>query len=373
MSKGRVKKTVFPGGNTCLGFYSFFNYIVGQEARRVFILKGGPGTGKSTLMKQIGEELLERGLDLEYFRCSSDPDSLDALAAPDYRVAILDGTDPHVVDPAYPGAVDEIVNLNYWDQAKLTSYKEKIINLKSRVKHCFAACYNSLRMAKLARDEERDCREQALDQQGFHRLAGGLFRQIFGEESAWGEGTPRERHLFASALTPRGIMHYVPSLLDEITMLYLIEGEPGSGKEMILRETAEYAYRAGLAVEVYHCAFDPAEIDLVVLPDRKIAILKRFPELNFDVDRGALPNLKSCEKIDCQPCLGKNALKNYAGELQEARELFDRCLQRGLAHLQQARALYIELEGYYHEAMDFQAVDRLRKEVLARMIDVIGL
>jgi ABC-type lipoprotein export system ATPase subunit len=49
MAEGRVKM-VFPGGNTCLGFYSFYNYIIGEEARRIFVLKGGPGTGKSTFM-----------------------------------------------------------------------------------------------------------------------------------------------------------------------------------------------------------------------------------------------------------------------------------------------------------------------------------
>jgi hypothetical protein len=42
MAKGKIKK-VFPGGNTCLGFYSFYNYIIGEEARRIFILKGGAG------------------------------------------------------------------------------------------------------------------------------------------------------------------------------------------------------------------------------------------------------------------------------------------------------------------------------------------
>ena len=40
------------GGNTSKGFYSRFDNIISpEEARRIFVIKGGPGTGKSTLMK----------------------------------------------------------------------------------------------------------------------------------------------------------------------------------------------------------------------------------------------------------------------------------------------------------------------------------
>jgi hypothetical protein len=370
MAEGRVKM-VFPGGNTCLGFYSFYNYIIGEDAQRIWVLKGGPGTGKSTFMKQIGKELLERGIDLEFHWCSSDRDSLDALAIPSHQLAILDGTEPHVVDPSYPGAVDEIVNLgDYWDQSKLASYKEEIISLRSRVKHQFATTYSSLRMAKLARDEEISCQDEALDYQCFHRLTGELFREIFSQNNSWGEGSPRERHLFASALTPQGIVHYLPSLLEGITFLYLLEGAPGSGKEMILRELAEYAYRCGCTVDVYHCAFDPANIDLVVLPGRKTAVLNLFKELDFDPE--SLSGLKYSERIDCNTCLDEQLLTKFERELQESRELFTVCLQRALYYLKEARTYYQQMEHYYREAMDFDAVERRSKEVLERILKIIG-
>ncbi|HHV35697.1 MAG TPA: hypothetical protein GXX59_09010 [Syntrophomonadaceae bacterium] len=369
MAEGRVKM-VFPGGNTCLGFYSFYNYIIGEEAQRIWVLKGGPGTGKSTFMKQIGKELLERGFDLEFHWCSSDHESLDALTIPRYQLAILDGTEPHVVDPCYPGAVDEIVNLgDYLDQTKLVPYKEEIISLRGRVKHQFATTYSSLRMAKLARDEEISCHEEALDYQCFHRLTGELFRQIFGQNNTWGEGSPDERHLFASALTPKGIIHYLPSLLDGITFLYLLEGDPGSGKEMILRELAEYAYRCGFTVDVYHCAFDPAQIDLVVLPERKIAVLNLFKELDFNTE--SLSGLRYCERIDCNTCLDDNLLTRFDRELRESRELFNGCLQRALYYLKEARTYYQQMENYYREAMDFDAVENRRKELFARILKLI--
>ncbi len=95
MAKGRLKK-VFPGGNTGQGFYSFYDYIIDQDATRIFVIKGGPGVGKSTFMRKIGEEMLERGYDVEFHCCSSDNGSLDGVVIPAIRVALLDGTAPHI-------------------------------------------------------------------------------------------------------------------------------------------------------------------------------------------------------------------------------------------------------------------------------------
>ncbi len=102
---------MFPGGNTSVGFYSYYDYILPQDrAKRIFVIKGGPGVGKSTFMKQIGNELVEKGYDAEFMHCSSDPDSLDGIVIPALEVAFIDGTAPHVVDPKNPGAVDETIH-----------------------------------------------------------------------------------------------------------------------------------------------------------------------------------------------------------------------------------------------------------------------
>ena len=159
-------------------------------------------------------------------------------------------------------------------------------------------------------------------------------------------------------------------MLDNLTFLYLIEGEPGSGKEAILKEVAEFAYRSGLTVEVYHCAFDPTLIDLVVLPQRKTAVLSVFKELDFVPE--SLPNLKYSESINCNVCLDDGVIMEYEQELREAGKLFDNCLERGLSYLKKARLFYGELEKHYLEAMDFDGIESCRKEVLERIINIVG-
>ena len=77
------------GANAPTGFYSLYDQMLDPEkARDIRILKGGPGCGKSTLMKQVGRAMEEAGHSVEYIYCSGDPDSLDAVIIPALGAAV---------------------------------------------------------------------------------------------------------------------------------------------------------------------------------------------------------------------------------------------------------------------------------------------
>ena len=90
------KVCFYLGANSPGGFYSLYDELLRpEEARSIYILKGGPGCGKSSLMRRVGAAMEEHGLDVEYIVCSGDPDSLDAVVIPALATAIVDGTAPH--------------------------------------------------------------------------------------------------------------------------------------------------------------------------------------------------------------------------------------------------------------------------------------
>ncbi len=94
------KVTFFLGANSPSGFYSLYDQMLPPaEARRVFLLKGGAGCGKSSLMRRVGAALEEAGEKAEYIVCSGDPGSLDAVIFPDLKAAIVDATAPHGAAP----------------------------------------------------------------------------------------------------------------------------------------------------------------------------------------------------------------------------------------------------------------------------------
>ena len=113
-----AERHYFPGNNTPLGFFSYYRYILGQrEAHKIICIKGGPGSGKSTFMKKTAKAFADLGEDIDYLHCSADEDSLDGVVLRNRKVALIDGTSPHITDPVTPGAVDKIVNLGeFWNE-----------------------------------------------------------------------------------------------------------------------------------------------------------------------------------------------------------------------------------------------------------------
>ena len=124
----------------------FSRTLSGEDARRVYLLKGGPGTGKSSLMKDLAAALQEEGFALELFFCSSDSHSLDAFSCPELGVAVVDATFPHVQEPQWPGSRDELIYLGaFWDGERLAERREEIAAAgQVKGKH-FAAAYRYFR------------------------------------------------------------------------------------------------------------------------------------------------------------------------------------------------------------------------------------
>ena len=133
------------GGFRC-NFDKVFNPLVFEK---IFILKGGPGTGKSTLMKRISS-YFEEELPVDKIYCSSDKNSLDGIIIykNEKRFAVIDGTAPHILDPKFPGVVEEIINLGeFWYEEHLSCRKDEIISLSKLKKKHYENGYNFLKSA----------------------------------------------------------------------------------------------------------------------------------------------------------------------------------------------------------------------------------
>ena len=63
----------FASQNTCEGFRCYFDTVFSQDSlKELWIVKGGPGTGKSHLMRSLARAWQEQGHRVELFACSSD-------------------------------------------------------------------------------------------------------------------------------------------------------------------------------------------------------------------------------------------------------------------------------------------------------------
>lgn len=365
MVKGKIKH-LYPGGNTSVGFYSYYSNIIDlTRATRVFVLKGGPGVGKSTFMRKIGDEMTERGYDIENHHCSSDNGSLDGVVIPALGIALIDGTSPHVVDPRYPGAVDEIINLGeYWDEAKLRGSREQILADSNLLGQLFLAAYSQLAEAKIARDDAEGCVTDCMDFLSVNKITLELIGEII--EGLQGcRKVPLARHLFCSAITPDGVKHFIESLLCGIEKLYLIKGLPGSGRSCLVETIAREAQLRGLDTEVYHCAFEPQRVDLVIIPEAKSAVLKDAGEVGFKPEtvKGLTINA-----VDLNGCLNQTKLEGSKDRLFSAGQRFASAFNRAIGYISEAKRVHDHMESLYVPAMDFEAIEKKRDNILQRIL-----
>lgn len=142
-------KKYFAGGNTSRGFVGFFDDIREYDrAGKTFIIKGGAGTGKSTLMKKVGAYIESKGADVDYFYCSGDSGSLDAVYARELNFVVLDGTAPHATEPKTLGAEDVYVDVAAGiDVKKISAHERTLKSLSAKKKNDYLNCYAYLRAA----------------------------------------------------------------------------------------------------------------------------------------------------------------------------------------------------------------------------------
>lgn len=138
----------FAAANGYGGFRSYFDEIFNpKEYTKIYILKGGPGTGKSTLMKSLYNALKDGATYTESIYCSSDPKSLDGIIIENEnkKVAVIDGTAPHEKDACFPGAIDKIINLgDGWDKRWLEAKRDDIISLCDEKRNAYKTAYSYL-------------------------------------------------------------------------------------------------------------------------------------------------------------------------------------------------------------------------------------
>jgi len=88
----------FAGAMTPQGQVCYYDNLT-QDIKNRYIVKGRPGTGKSTMTKKIAQAALNKGYDVEFYHCAFDPSSIDMIIIRELDFALLDGTAPHVFEP----------------------------------------------------------------------------------------------------------------------------------------------------------------------------------------------------------------------------------------------------------------------------------
>jgi hypothetical protein len=341
-------KKFFAAANTENGFRSLFDEIFAPERfRRIYILKGGPGTGKSTLMKKIGEAAEKRGYDAEYICCSSEPDSLDGILIEALSVAVLDGTAPHTTDPVYPGAVERIVNLGEaFDFRLLEEKRDDLLPLLQAKKDSYRTAYRFLSaVGRIEKENDELMRSFYLSEK-----ASAAIKRMISSFGARGNGQTKKRYI--SAICGKGV-YRLDTLAGQANKIYAITDKNGSG----------YLFMDTLYARLCEERFSMTVCRSPVTGERTEAIFLEEERILFTVDFGqelsfADKVINSMRFVDKEKMAQKRQRLRFIGKCRAA------VLDGAVSCFEEAGVFHREAERIYGACVNFSEIEIITKKII---------
>ena len=355
MDKG-LETRYFLGANTGAGYCSFYSHFLRQPGRCVHILKGGPGCGKSTFLRRLGEHAQSLGRHVVYLHCSGDPDSLDGVYFPAANIAYLDGTAPHLCDPSIFGVTGDYLDLGAFCRTEsLDTERIRQLSESCPLFHCRAYEY-------LAAAAALDARKQPgllfpEDRAAVRRRAAGTALREFGpvkKDAAPGSMEKR----FLSAITCEGRVRFGQTIETLADRVYLLDNACGLAEDY-LRVIREHALRRGFKLIVCPDPLLPERTEAVLVPKLRLAFLAA--EDDVALSNAAVRHIR----LDAVPDAGR--LRALRTQMRADTRLQRQAVDAAVRQLQAAKLMHDELEAVYRPCMDFDALTAFTERCAATL------
>lgn len=339
----------FLGANSNINFVSYFKQLQEQsDSLQLLILKGGPGSGKSSLMKKVLNYALLHKHDVEIIPCASDPDSIDAFIDKTADFAMMDGTAPHTEDPSLPGANHHILYTgDLWDTSILRQNSSKIKSLNGRIGDYHKGAGAYIKAASALLNENFEYSKKYINKS----LVTDFAKKIRHSFSKGNYETEKVRLL--SAVSVGEIKYFketLPLLADKI---FVIDDEFGGAADLLINKIKHDADFAGTQIISCPCSIMPHKTDHIIIPDAKIAVVtqNRFLPIDFGKKTSAESFYRQMPDL--------SLLKQRSSDAQML-------LGKACTLVKEAKLLHDDLEEIYKNAMDFSGMNGIFEEIIKK-------
>ena len=358
------RTSFFLGANTPEGFVSFFDELYNPyKSCNAYIIKGGPGTGKSTLMKKIGNFLQDKGYDTSFIYCSSDERSLDGLYVPALNLSIADGTSPHLLEPKFPGVSENIINTGeFWNKAELKKHENEIktLTVENSLHHRRSSSYLAA-AGKLNDENVRICRN-FLREDKIHSSAVRFSARECGKNK---KGEPGKKYkCFLSGITPSGCVFKDETVNTLCTRVIGIEDEYSAVSNLLCEECAYQVLKRGYDVIFCHCPMRPRECEHIIIPELSLCLITL---------KKTHPTALKCDRIIHAKRFMTEGIENHKRRLTFNRKVMQELLLQSVTCLKTAKSVHDRLEKIYIDAMDFDSLNNCEEKLkgeIASLADI---
>lgn len=344
-----MESCFFLGASTPRGFVSHYDTLF-DEARYLTVIKGGSGCGKSTFMRAIGRAAKERGLDVSYMLCSSDPASLDGVLLPQLSAAWVDGTAPHVLEPRLCGGGMNYLNFGeFYDSAAMQEKEEEIL----RVQRENAAQYPHVTACLAAADALRDSIRLTVETPANREEMAAIAECIaLSSLRPICDAQPHVRRRFLSAVTPQGLFFCQNTPAALCSRVYVLRDNYGLAP-LLLEVLQEKAQALGHAcIACYTPMLPDGQPTHLLIPSADTAVVSESALLPYNAPCFCRIDLNSTLPPKTRAAL-EFCVKTDASLLDHA-----------VAHLRAAKRHHDRLEALCKPFVDFSAIDLLTKRTL---------
>lgn len=324
---------------TPYGYISLLQELL-TEIKYIYCLTGGPGTGKSTMIKLIGIQLIDRGYDVDYIRSVREPDSVAGLFLPKQKLCMLDRNE-FVPGILHKGEVDREIDFNsLCRRSKLELNKDKIDELEANLIRMEMNISRNLRREYMPEDETitmdfmqdtsrsiqtflslkelTGCEQKIEDQPGLDEITEILSKIKKNKLSFY----------FLHCLQLDGWLNLAPKFIKDYDRICL-EGEDSA---KILRDILQEVRCLGQVMEIIVHPLKPYTIVGLVFPEKNLAVWKGNPS-----------------RLEEQGFVRKHSW-----------DLIDT--------LEKHKIAKTELKNLFNDSINFRGLDDLRSELLSSIL-----
>ena len=349
----------FLGTTTPAGFKGYFEPLRREPGMQMYLIKSGPGCGKSTLMKRLAVKAEQKGEPIQRIHCASDPDSLDGVIFLDKRAAIVDSTAPHVMEPDAPGAEEQVVSLYHTlDADALHAHADEVKRLFAQNTALRSRAARYIASAGSLLLDSRRAEACSANFEKVRRYVKRLCTRLLPRT----EGTASEELRLLSAITPKGMVFYrgtVEALADRYVVF---RDDYGAVSRLLLELIRAEALARGYHIITCPCAMHPEDqIDHIFIPALRLAFL---------TDNLWHPiQLPGVQAVRCTRFVDRENLSGFRARLRFNDRAASELIDQAVALMAQAKNCHDELETYYRAAVDFDQVNA----VAANCQKILGL
>ncbi|WP_235857488.1 hypothetical protein [Paenibacillus albiflavus] len=355
----------FARGNTAHGAHFLYKSAF-DGLNKIFVLTGPQGTGKSTVIRNLTNNLLDKGQHVQCFHSPLRPDDLDGIILTESKIGIIDG---QVCEGISENEVGEINFIDFGEALDnsliLLEHTRMIEDLRGKLASAYSQAYETFLTALRIHDEWEKYYIKSMDFMKADQIAKDLIQELYaGHES---DTLTAPRHLFFGAATPKGAFDFIQSLTAQLERRIFIKGRPGSGKSTLLKRLANAAEQKGIEVQVFHCGFDPNSLDMLIFPKLQTAIFDSTAPHEYFPDRDG------DEVLDMYTLtMDPGTDEAYAAEIAAIKERYSAKMKEATSFLAEAEAIDSQIKAYYVAATNFSIVEELQQQLQSELYERIG-